>query len=129
MADASENGRGVVTERVRELVEALRAVPAIEQFRAAEERFRADTELARLQAGVRWSHERLQKAEREKRHDPRLFQEVRDAQARLQRHPLVVAFVTARQAAHDLLRETNQEMAAVLGVDIGGSAGRAGGCC
>ena len=128
MAEEPENGHGVVTERVRALVEALRAAPAIEQFRAAEERFRADTELARLQAGVRWSHERLQKAEREKRHDPRLFQEVRDAQARLQRHPLVVAFVTARQAAHDLLRETNQEMAAVLGVNIGGSVGRAGGC-
>jgi len=129
MAEASENGRGVVTERVRELVEALRAVPAIEQFRAAEARFRADTELGRLQAGVRWSHERLQKAEHEKRHDPRLFQEVRDAQARLQRHPLVVEFVTTRQAAHDLLRETNQEMAALLGIDIGGSVGRAGGCC
>jgi cell fate (sporulation/competence/biofilm development) regulator YmcA (YheA/YmcA/DUF963 family) len=129
MAEASENGRGVVTERVRELVEALRAVPAIEQFRAAEARFRADTELARLQAGVRWSHERLQKAELEKRHDPRLFQEVRDAQARLQRHPLVIEFLTTRQAAHDLLRETNQEMAALLGIDIGGSVGRAGGCC
>jgi cell fate (sporulation/competence/biofilm development) regulator YlbF (YheA/YmcA/DUF963 family) len=129
MAEEPENGRGVVTERIRELVEALRAVPAIEQFRAAEERFRADTELARLQAGVRWSHERLQKAEREKRHDPRLFQEVRDAQARLQRHPLVIDFVATRQAAQDLLRETNQEMGAVLGVDIGGSVGRAGGCC
>jgi len=129
MAEASENGRGVVTERVRELVEALRAAPAIEQFRAAEARFRADTELGLIQAGLRLSHERLQKAQREKRHDPRLFQEVRDAQARLQRHPLVIEFVEARQAAQDLLRETNQEMAEVLGVDIGGSVGRAGGCC
>jgi cell fate (sporulation/competence/biofilm development) regulator YlbF (YheA/YmcA/DUF963 family) len=129
MPEASENGRGVVTERVRELVEALWAAPAIEQFRTAEERFRADAELGRIQAGLRWSHERLQKAQREKRHDPRLFQEVRDGQARLQRHPLVIEFVTARQAAQDLLRETNQEMAAVLGVDVGASAGRAGGCC
>lgn len=128
MADASENGRGVVTERVRELVEALRAAPAIERFREAEERFRADAELGRIQAGLRWSHEQLQRAQREKRHDPRLFQEVRDAQARLRRHPLVIDFVTARQAAHDLLRETNQEMASVLGVDIGGSVARAGGC-
>ena len=128
MADVSEDGRGVVSERVRELVEALRAAPAVEQFRAAEARFRADTELGRMQAGLRWSHEQLQKAEREKRHDPHLFQEVRDAQARLQRHPLVIDFVAARQAAQDLLRETNQEMAAVLGVDIGASAGRAGGC-
>jgi cell fate (sporulation/competence/biofilm development) regulator YlbF (YheA/YmcA/DUF963 family) len=129
MADASEDGRGAVTERVRELVEALRAAPAIEQFRAAQERFRADTELGRMQAGLRWSHERLQRAQQEKRHDPRLFQEVRDAQARLQRHPLVVDFVEARQAAQDLLRETNQEMATILGIDIGGSVGRAGGCC
>ena len=98
MPEASENGRGVVTERVRELVEALRAAPAIERFRTAEERFRADAELGRIQAGLRWSHERLQKAQREKRHDPRLFQEVRDGQARLQRHPLVMEFVTARQA-------------------------------
>jgi cell fate (sporulation/competence/biofilm development) regulator YlbF (YheA/YmcA/DUF963 family) len=128
MADASEDGRGVVTERIRELVESLRAAPAIERFRAAEERFRADTELGRIQAGLRWSHEQLQKAEREKRHDPRLFQEVRDAQTRLQRHPLVIEFLTTRQAAQDLLRETNQEMAAVLGVDIGASVGRAGGC-
>ena len=122
MAEEPENGHGVVTERVRALVEALRAAPAIEQFRA-------DAELGRIQAGLRWSHERLQKAQREKRHDPRLFQEVRDGQARLQRHPLVIEFVTARQAAQDLLRETNQEMAAVLGVDVGASAGRAGGCC
>ena len=54
---------------------------------------------------------------------------MRDAQARLQRHPLVIDFVATRQAAQDLLRETNQEMGAVLGVDIGGSVGRAGGCC
>lgn len=128
MAEASENGRGVVTERVRELVEALRAAPVIELFRAAEARFRADTELARLQAGLRWTHEQLQEAEREKRHDPRLFQEVREAQARLQGHPLVIEFLAAREAAQDLLRETNQEMAAVLGVDIGASVGRAGGC-
>jgi cell fate (sporulation/competence/biofilm development) regulator YlbF (YheA/YmcA/DUF963 family) len=127
MAEA-EDGRAAVTQRVLELVEALRAAPAIERYRTAEKRFRADKELGRMQAGLRWSHQQLQKAEREKRHDPRLFQEVRDGQARLQRHPLVVEFVQARQDAQDLLRETNQEMASILGVDIGGSVGPAGAC-
>lgn len=128
MPKASEDGRGVVTERVRELVEALREAPAIELFRAAELRFRNDEELGQMQAGLRLKYQQLQRAESEKRHDPRLFQEVRDMQARLQRHPLVVEFVTARQAAQDLLRQTNEAMTAVLGVDVGASVGRAGGC-
>lgn len=124
----AEDGRGELSERVRELVAALQGAPAIERFRAAEERFRTDAELGRMQAGLRWNHERLQQAEREKRHDPRLFQELRDTQARIQRHPLVVEFVAARNEAQDLLRMVNQEMTEVLGVDIGGSVGRAGGC-
>jgi cell fate (sporulation/competence/biofilm development) regulator YlbF (YheA/YmcA/DUF963 family) len=129
MADASYDGHEAVTERVRELAEALKNAPPVARYRAAEERFRADAELQRLQSGLRWSHEQLRKAEREGRHDARLFQEVRDGQARLQRHPLVVEFVAARQEARDFLRETNDVMTEVLGVDIGGSVGRSGGCC
>jgi len=125
----SKAARSVVTARARELVAALRATPAIERFRAAEERFQTDTELARMQAGLRWSQERLQQAKLEIRHDPRLFREVRDAQAQFQKHPVVVEFVAARAAAQDLLRRTNAAMTEVLGVDVGASAGRAGGCC
>jgi cell fate (sporulation/competence/biofilm development) regulator YlbF (YheA/YmcA/DUF963 family) len=128
MAEPSGDGRGAVTQAVLDLVEVLRADPSIGRFRAAEERLRADAELVRMQAGLRWSHEKLQRAASEKRHDARLFQEVRETQARLQRHPLVVEFVTARRAAEELLRETNAAMTAVLGVDIGASAGRAGSC-
>lgn len=127
MAKAGD-GREALAERVLELVEALRAAPAIERFRAAEERFRSDAELGSMQAGLRRSHEQLRIAERERRHDPRLFQEVRDTQTRLQRHPLVVEFVAARQEAQDLLRRANEEMTAVLGVDLGASVGSAGGC-
>ncbi len=128
MAEPSDDGRGVVSERVRDLVEALRATGVIERLRTAEERFSADTELRRLQAGLRWTHEKLQEAERAGRHDPRLFQEVRQSQAQLQKHPLVIEFVAAHKEAEELLRATNQEMTAVLGVDVGASAGRAGSC-
>ena len=129
MANASDDGRAVVAQRVLELVEALRVTPAIERFRAADERFRGDAELTQLQAGLRLTHQQLQQAEREGRHDGRLFREVRESQARLQQHPLVVEFVAARKAAQDILRETNQEMTGVLGLDVGASAGRSGGCC
>lgn len=127
-SDPNRTGRESVPGRLRELAEALHDAPAIARFRTAEERFRGDTEVRRLQAQVRTSYEQLQLAERENRHDPRLFQEVRDTQALLQRHPAVAEFVTSRQEAMDLLREVNATMAEVLGVDIGGSVSRAGGC-
>jgi cell fate (sporulation/competence/biofilm development) regulator YlbF (YheA/YmcA/DUF963 family) len=123
-----EDGRGLVTQRVRELVETLRAAPAIQRYRDAEERFRADAELGRMQTALRWSYEKVQKAERQGRHDARLFQEVRDAQARIQRHPLVIEFVSARGEAQELLRATNDAMTEVLGLDVGASGGRAGAC-
>lgn len=128
MVEASGDGRGVVTERVRELVEALRAMPGIERFRAAEKHFLSDEELNRMKAELRRNHEQLQRAEREKRHDPRLFQEVRDGQSRLQKHPLVVEFLAARAEAQELLLKMNAAMSAILGVDIGASVGRAGSC-
>lgn len=117
-----------VAEQVRELVEALRAAPEMVRFRAAEEQFRTDAELDRMRLGLRFSFQNLQRMDREGRHDPRLFQEVRETQARLLRHPLVVEFSTARAAAQDLLREANGAMTAILGVDVGATGGRAGAC-
>ena len=98
MAEASGDGRGIVNEGVRGLVEALRATPTLARFRVALDRFRTDEELGRMQAELRASHERLQQAEREKRHDPQIFKEVRELQAQLQEHPLVLEFVAAREA-------------------------------
>lgn len=123
-----EDARGLVTQRVRELVETLGAVPAIRRFCEAEERLSADAELGRMQTGLRWSYGKVQEAEREGRHDARLFQEVREAQGRIQRHPLVIEFVSARQEAQELLRATNDAMTEVLGLDVGASGGRAGAC-
>jgi cell fate (sporulation/competence/biofilm development) regulator YmcA (YheA/YmcA/DUF963 family) len=128
MAEAPADGRGVVSERARELVEALRATPTIERFRAAQERFRADEELGRMQAELRESQERLQHAQSERRHDPQLFKRVRDLQEQLQQHPLVLEFVAARQEAQDLLRLANQEMTAILGLDVAANTPRTG-CC
>lgn len=123
------NGDDVVKERARELAAALSAAPAIGRYRAAQERFRGDAALGEMQAGLQAAYERLQAAERELRHDPGLFQEVRSLQARLQRHPVVVEFGSARSAAQDLLRQVNAVMTEALGVDIGASVGRSGGCC
>ncbi len=128
MAEEAD-GRGAVDERVRGLVEALRATPAMERFRLATERFRTDAELRRLQAGALWIRERIQAAERQNRHDPNLFMEARETNARLQRHPLVIEFLEAREEAQDLMRAANLQMATVLGFDIAASVGRGGGCC
>lgn len=128
MADAAVDGRSVVTERARELVEALRAAPALQRFQAIDGLFRSDAEVARLQAGLRWKNERLQRAASQGRHDAALFRDVREAQARLQGHPLVIEFLTARAELQEFLREVNGAMTEVLGVDVGASAGRAGGC-
>ncbi|MDZ7707830.1 MAG: YlbF family regulator [Trueperaceae bacterium] len=126
--DPSRNGLAAVPERLRELVQALRVAPAIARFRAAEERFRGDEDVRALQARVRACHEQLQRAERANRHDPRLFQDAREAQALLQGHPAVAEFVASRQDAMDLLRDVNEAMTEVLGVDLGGSVRRACAC-
>ncbi len=127
VSQTAVDGSELVKERLRELVDALLATPTVGRFRAAEERFRHDPELGRAQAELRQSHERLQEAQREKRHDPQLFATVREQQAALQRNPLVVEFVEARDEVQDLLRMANQEMTTILGVDIAATAPRS--CC
>ncbi len=105
----------------------MRSTPTVARFRAAGERFRSDPELTRAQAELRESYERLQEAQRDQRHEPQLFAAVRQQQAQLQRHALVVEFVAARDEVQDLLRMANQEMTAILGVDIAANAPRS--CC
>ncbi len=127
MTATKADGNALVKERLQEFVDALLATPTIGRFRTAEERFRNDPELSRAQGELRQSYDRLQEAQREKRHDPQLFADVREQQAALQRHPLVVEFVAARDEVQDLLRMANQEMTAILGVDIAATAPRS--CC
>lgn len=127
VSQTKADGGELVKERLREFVESLRATPTLARFREAEERFRNDPELGRAQAELRQGYERLQEAERDKRHDPQLFAAVRELQAELQRNPLVVEFVAARDGVQDLLRMANQEMTAILGVDIAANAPRS--CC
>ncbi len=128
MAEASPDGRTAVSERLGDLVEALLATPTLNRYRVALERFRTDGEILRLQAALRATHERFREAQQAKRHDPQLFKEMRELQAQLQEHPVVLEFVAARDGAEDLLRMTNQEMTAILGIDLAASLPRTG-CC
>ncbi|MDZ7707846.1 MAG: hypothetical protein U5J97_08130 [Trueperaceae bacterium] len=57
----------------------------------------------------------------------RLFQDAHEAR-RLQGHPAVAEFVASRQDAMDLVRDVNEAMTEVLGVDLGGSVRRACAC-
>jgi hypothetical protein len=73
-------------------------------------------------AGLRWSPAAQRRSEKRR---PALFQEVRDAQPGSRARCVDSSGAPGRAGppARD-----DQEMAEILGVDIGGSVGRAGGC-
>lgn len=124
-----DNGNAMVLEKGRELIEALRATAVIEAYQRAEERFRKAAELRRVRADFERVAGAFQRAQGQGTLTHAQIREAREVQARLQRHPLVQEFLAARDAAGRFLQEVNRVMSEVLGVDVGATAGPAGGAC
>lgn len=127
--DPRDDGFTQILAMTRDLADALRATPTIAAYRQAEERCRSDTQLGLL----REEFERVARAFRQAEARGTLTQgqvrQAREVQARLQQHPLVQEFLTARDEAGRLLQMVNRAMSEVLGLDVGATVGPAGGAC
>lgn len=121
--------RSPVLERTREFVTALKATPSVQHFVAAQHRFQTDSEVRQIMADLQRKADAFQKAQEDGTLREEQIRDVREAQARFQRHPLVQEFVQARDAAGLFLQETNRVISEILGLDFGQTAGPAGGAC
>lgn len=127
-ADVLIDPTGSLSDSLQELLEALKAAPAIVAFRDAERRFQADGELRRLRTELQESGERLQGARMRGVAAQALLAEVREKQAGVQSHPLVLEYVTTKGAADDFLRGINRAISAIVGLDVADAGRPAGGC-
>lgn len=125
MERANFDGRENVLRRTGEFIATLKATPAVRRFAEASRRFEADQEVQSLMGTL----QRFQRAQQTGEVLSPGLQDVRDAQARLQNHRVVLEFLAARDAVGAFLQETNQVISEVLGVDFGQTAGPAGGAC
>ncbi len=120
------DGRAQVLQCTDQFIAALRATPAIQRFVEAERRFEADEEVQRLMETL----QRFQRAQRTGEGSVGDMLAVRDAQVRIQNHPLVQEFLAARDGVGGFFQKTNQAISEVLGLDFGQTAGPASsGCC
>lgn len=124
-----DNGNATVFEKGRELIEALLATPEISAYRRAEARFREDPDLRRLRAEFERVTAAFHRAQARGTLTHAQIREAREVQARLQQHSLVQQFLAARDVAGRCLQEVNRAMSEVLGLDVGATAGPAGGAC
>jgi cell fate (sporulation/competence/biofilm development) regulator YlbF (YheA/YmcA/DUF963 family) len=129
MSQAKSDGRDQVWTAVHSFAAALHAAPAVRRFAEAEQRLRTDAELRIIQDALRSKSEALRLAQQEGSLRPEPLRELREAQATVQRHPIVEEFTAARVVAAALLRATNAEISGLLGLDFARLAGRSGGCC
>lgn len=125
METANLDGREFVLRRTDEFIDALKTTPAVRRFAEASRRFEADQEVQSLMGTL----QRFQRAQQTGEVLSPGLQDVREAQARLQDHRVVLEFLAAREAVGALLQETNRVISEVLGVDFGQTAGPAGGAC
>ncbi len=125
METVNLDGRENVLRYTDELIAALKATPTVRRFAEASRRFEADQEVQALLETV----QRFQRGQQTGEVGSHEFQDVRRAQARLQNHRVVQEFVRARDAVGEFFKETNKAISEVLGLDVGQTAGPAGGCC
>lgn len=129
MGTDRDDGHSAILERTREFVVALKAMPVVQHFAAAEQRFRTDPEVQRILGDLQKKVEIFQRAQEAGTLRTDKVRAVREAQARFQGHPLVQEFFQAREAAGLFLQETNRVISGILGLDFGQTVGPAGGAC
>jgi cell fate (sporulation/competence/biofilm development) regulator YlbF (YheA/YmcA/DUF963 family) len=125
MEKTNLDGRERVLRCTDEFIEAMRATPVVRRFAEAKRQFEADQEVQALMGTL----QRFQRAQQTGEVLSTGLQDVRGAQARLRDHRVVQEFLAARDAVGAFLQETNQAISEVLGLDVGQTAGPAGGAC
>ena len=129
MEMSESDGHARVMQQTDAFIRALRATPVVQRFVGAQRRFDTDPEVQKRLETFQRLADGFQRAQQAGDARPDQVREIRDAQARVQAHPLVREFVAAREAVGVLLQETNLAISEVLGVDFGQTAGPARGAC
>jgi len=129
MDTISGDGRRAVLQRTREFIAALKATPAIERFATAQARFQTDPKVQQTLQVLQRNADAFQRAQQDGTLREEQIREVREAQARFRRLPPVHEFSQARDVAGLFLQETNRVISETLGLDLGQTAGPAGGAC
>lgn len=125
MQTANLEDREGVLLRTDEFIGALESTRVVRRFKEAARRFEEDQEVQSLVQTFR----RFQQAQQNGGVLGNELRDVRDAQARIQKHRVVQEFLESREAAGEFLQKTNGAISEVLGVDFGRTAGPAGGAC
>lgn len=126
----ADPGNARVLKCTDELLAALRTTPVFQHFLEAEQSLETSPE---IQARLRTLLDKKQAFE-EARQNGKLehnqLWEYRQAQTKLNEHPLAVEFSSCQRAVEAVLREINATISETLGLDFGQTVGRkAGGCC
>lgn len=129
MERGKRDGRARVVQHTDEFVRALRVTPVVQRFADAQRRFDTDPDVQALLARFQHLAGAFQRAQQEGTVGVAQVQEIREAQGRVQAHPVVREFLDAREAVGVFLQETNLVISETLGVDFGQTAGPAGGAC
>ncbi len=121
--------RSAGLERSREFGKALKATPTLQRLAAAEQRFRSDPDVQRIREELQRHLATFQRTQQAGTLQEGHVRGVREAQARLQDHPVVAEFLEARQAVSLFLQETNRAISEILGLDFAQTVRPAGGAC
>ncbi len=123
------DGRSAILERTRALGKALRATPTLQRLAAGEQRFRNDPDVRRIREELQRHLATFQQSQQAGTLQEGHVRGVREAQARLQDHPVVAEFLEARQGVSLFLQETNRAISEILGLDFAQAVRPAGGAC
>ena len=116
-------------EAARAFVRTLLEAPAVGGFVQTERAFQTDGEVRVLRERVARLAEQFQTARATGNLSESLVAQVRDAQGRLQSHPMVMVYGRKRQEAFALLQEINARMSGILGIDFAAVARPPSTCC
>lgn len=125
----TSDGRARVMRQTEAFVSALRAAPVTQRFADARRRFETDANVQVLLERYQREADAFQHAQQHGDADAAHVRAIREAQARVQAHPVVREFVEAQEALGTFLLETNAAISETLGMDFGQTAGPAGGAC
>lgn len=129
MKPNGSDGSAEVMSCALAFIDALKSTPSVHHYKAAELQFRSDPGVQKLLAALRKKAESFHRSQEEGTLRQEHIEELRQMQAQLQAHPFVENFRNAQQAVGLLFQETNAIMSKILGIDVGQTAGRAGGAC
>ncbi len=111
------------------LTENLLHSDPIMQFQMAEKYLNEDNQASLLLQNLSQAQADLRKRQARKEVTEDDLKELRTLQSQVQSNQTIQEFDNAQQAAIQYLREINQEISNLIGIDFSSLARRSGGCC